>query len=375
MIKTLIWNIRSVKTQQGSINMQREHGFFIVALMEPFQKTIYIHRCRRRLGIEADIGKHIMLTFVYAKCSSLESPFTWWNGRPNEECIFKRLNRILVNLPFQNLFPDIEVEHLIRTGLDHAPLLMNYGEEAMKFVKPFMFLNFWTKHETFMEVVRQNWMADFIKNLLLMFKQKLKRVKIAISKWSKLTYGDIFKQFAIREDVVRIKEMLFEEEPIVENTIVLQQAQAELKKYLSIEEKYWKQKNLELCKFPAIDEVKSAVFALSGDSASGPGGFTGLFYQHCWDIVGEDIFRLPIELYGGAFLPKPVTHTNLVLLPKKPKVQTFSDLRPISLSNFINKVISSVLHDRLEKILPSLISANQPGFVKGRNIIENILLA
>lgn len=25
------------------------------------------------------------------------SPFTWWNGRDNEECIFKRLNIILVN--------------------------------------------------------------------------------------------------------------------------------------------------------------------------------------------------------------------------------------------------------------------------------------
>ncbi|XP_059301858.1 uncharacterized protein LOC132053773 [Lycium ferocissimum] len=49
-------------------------------------------------------------------------------------------------------------------------------------------------------------------------------------------------------------------------------------------------------------------------------------------------------------------------------------MRPISLSNFINKVISRVLHDRLESILPTLISSNQSGFVKGRNIFENILL-
>ncbi|XP_019257655.1 PREDICTED: uncharacterized protein LOC109235859 [Nicotiana attenuata] len=134
------------------------------------------------------------------------SPFTWCNGRPNEECIFKGLDRILVNLPFQTLFPTIEVEHLIRTGSDHAPLLMSCGQEAMKFVKPFKFLNFWAKHETFLDVVRQNWML------------------------------------AIREDVVRIKEMLFEEDPTIENRIVLQQAQAELKKYLSIEEQYWNQK-------------------------------------------------------------------------------------------------------------------------------------
>nr|XP_016461422.1 PREDICTED: uncharacterized protein LOC107784758 [Nicotiana tabacum] len=129
------------------------------------------------------------------------SPFTWWNGRSNEECIFKRLDRIFVNQQFNTIFPTIEVEHLIRTRSDHAPLLMNCGEDAAYF---------------------------------------LKRVKTTLSHWSKLTYGDIFKQLDIREDIVRIKEIMFEEEPIRENRIVLQQAQVELKSYLSIKEQYWK---------------------------------------------------------------------------------------------------------------------------------------
>ncbi|XP_059315792.1 secreted RxLR effector protein 78-like [Lycium ferocissimum] len=49
-------------------------------------------------------------------------------------------------------------------------------------------------------------------------------------------------------------------------------------------------------------------------------------------------------------------------------------MRPISLSNFINKVISRVVQNKLENVFPSLISANQSGFVKGRCIIENVLL-
>ncbi|XP_075107032.1 uncharacterized protein LOC142180014 [Nicotiana tabacum] len=209
----------------------------------------------------------------------------------------------------------------------------------MQFVKPFKFLNFWIKHDTFQDVVRQKWNG---------------------------------------EDIVRVKAILFEDEPTIENMIVLQIAQAELKKYLSIKEQFWKQKelistaavefssrqftqerdptnfdllnnvpsmvtmehNLYLCKFPTFEEVKKAVFTLSGDSASGPNGFTGLFYQYCWDIVGEDIFNMVQQFYRGALLPKSVTRTNLVLLPKKPNVKTFSDLRPISLSNFINKGIS-----------------------------------
>ncbi|XP_075088070.1 uncharacterized protein LOC142170146 [Nicotiana tabacum] len=78
--------------------------------------------------------------------------------------------------------------------------------------------------------------------------------------------------------------------------------------------------------------------------------------------------------FNGHELPKCLTHTNLVLLPKKKEVTIFSDLRPISLSNFSNKVISRVVHERLDKFLPSLISEEQLGFVKGRNIVENILL-
>ncbi|XP_070047248.1 uncharacterized protein [Nicotiana tomentosiformis] len=273
--------------------MQKEHNFFVIALMEPFQKADHIQRYKRRLNMETaffkfewedmiffytvvewelvmettqqvtvkvlhhELGQHIMMTFVYAKCSSLErlelwdnlyyiasdmelpwlvggdfnvvlhedenigglpvhlpeyedfafcvnscglfdqgckgSPFTWWNGRPNAECIFKRLDRIFVNFPFQNMMPTIEVGHLIRTRSDHAPLLMTYGEQVTNLVKLFKFLNFWTKHATFMDVVRQNWNVDFIGDPFLMFKHKLKKVKIALSKWSRDTFGDIFK--------------------------------------------------------------------------------------------------------------------------------------------------------------------------------------
>ncbi|WMV19415.1 hypothetical protein MTR67_012800 [Solanum verrucosum] len=126
------------------------------------------------------------------------------------------------------------------------------------------------------------------------------------------------------------------------------------------------------------EDVKKVVFRLNGDSSSGPDGLTGRFFQVCWDIVGYDIIRMVQEFFAGNTLPKSITHTNSTLIPKKDNVQTFSDMRPISLSNFVNKVLSrinKIIHDRLENILPNLISSNQSAFVKGRSIIENVLLA
>ncbi|XP_075095079.1 uncharacterized protein LOC142173397 [Nicotiana tabacum] len=425
--------------------------------MEPFQKKGLIDRYRRRLNMETayaningkiwllfdvvvewelvedteqqvtvrvfhhDLRQHMMMTFVYAKCSAIERLELWdhlyylasdmelpWLVGGDFNVVLHEDEKI-GGLP--NMLPTIEVQHLIRAGSDHAPLLMTSGVQTTNFVKPFRFLNFWTKHATFMDMVRQNWEADFIGDLFFMFKQNIKRVKAALSKWSREIFGDIFKQLAILEDIVRVKEMLFEEEPTTENRIVLQKAQSELNKYLNIEEQYWKKKagmtwfaegdrntsffhnhvngkrkKLQLKRIKSgsgvwIEDqeqlattVRAAIFELSGESASGPDGFTGLFYQTCWDVIGADIHNMMLHFYGGAALPKSITHTNLVLLPKKPRVETFSDLRPISLSNFVNKVLSRVLHDRLESFLPSLISPNQFGFVKGRSIFENIVL-
>lgn len=84
------------------------------------------------------------------------SKFTGWNGRIEEECIFKRLDRILSNEKMQDVFPSIEVEHLVRSGQDHTPIEVKFKVSTREVVKPFRFLNFWLKEDSFMEVVKQH---------------------------------------------------------------------------------------------------------------------------------------------------------------------------------------------------------------------------
>lgn len=74
-------------------------------------------------------------------------------------------------------------------------------------------------------------------------------------------------------------------------------------------------------------------------------------------------------------LPRFITHTNLVLLPKKKAMISYSDMRPIRLINFINKVFSRVIHESLVGYLPNLISNEQVGFVKGGSIVKNVLFS
>lgn len=77
--------------------------------------------------------------------------------------------------------------------------------------------------------------------------------------------------------------------------------------------------------------------------------------------------------FSGHILQKFITLTNLLLLSKKESVKVFSDLRSRSLSNFVNKIISRLVHEKVSKVVPMIISPNQTTFVKRRSsITENV---
>lgn len=135
------------------------------------------------------------------------------------------------------------------------------------------------------------------------------------------------------------------------------------------------EENKAMVRMPDTEEVKKAVFYLSGNSVTGPDGYIGKVFQKCWDIVTDNLFRAVKAFFYRYELPSSVTHTKLVLIPKKEVPNIFSDLRPINLSCFLNKIVPRVVHERILMVLPKIISPNQSEFVKGRSIVENILLA
>nr|XP_027067665.1 uncharacterized protein LOC113693307 [Coffea arabica] len=133
--------------------------------------------------------------------------------------------------------------------------------------------------------------------------------------------------------------------------------------------------NEQLQNIPSFEEVRQVVFAMDGDSAAGPNGFTSKFFTSSWDIIGRDVYRAVQSFFCGEELPRRVTATSIVLLAKVARPKCFFEFRPISLCNFVNKIFSKILAARLAPILPKIISANQSGFVWGRLISDNYLLA
>ena len=84
---------------------------------------------------------------------------------------------------------------------------------------------------------------------------------------------------------------------------------------------------------------------------------------------------LPKLFFNSGSLLKVLNQTFITLIPKIPNSEEVSHFRPISLCNVIYKIISKILANRLKPFMDSIITPYQNAFIKGRNIIDNILLA
>jgi Reverse transcriptase (RNA-dependent DNA polymerase) len=69
----------------------------------------------------------------------------------------------------------------------------------------------------------------------------------------------------------------------------------------------------------------------------------------------------------------PVNRAHIIFVPKVQSLQYVDDYRPISVINFLPKLISKVLANRLRKHLPHLISNRQTTFIQGHYIADNFL--
>lgn len=70
-----------------------------------------------------------------------------------------------------------------------------------------------------------------------------------------------------------------------------------------------------------------------------------------------------------------LNQTNICLIPKVESLQTVNQFLLISLCNFIYKIMIKVVVEILKHIMDKLVSPFQTGFVLGRSIHENIIIA
>ncbi len=83
-----------------------------------------------------------------------------------------------------------------------------------------------------------------------------------------------------------------------------------------------------------LQELNSTLDQMHPHKALGPDGYSPMFYQTYWSLVGQDVSQYLLQiLNGGDDFLEGLNDTHIVLILKVPKPHRALEFRPINLCN------------------------------------------
>ncbi|KAA3460632.1 Retrovirus-related Pol polyprotein LINE-1 [Gossypium australe] len=292
----------------------------------------------------------------------------------------------IVNDAWMATFPQSLVHHLTRIKSDHRPLLLITKPDILTPKgRPFRFLAGWTKHNNFSNFVKDKWeFKDNMTDSLINFTSLVKD-------WNRDVYGFLGnRKRSLMRSLNNIQKAL---EISTSNHLIKKEEEIRdvLENVLDHEDLLWRQKldnkvieffeklygeaptilritpnNGFPCLKPSEIILKRAIFDMAPLKAPGSDGYHALFFQSQWGILGNDVCQWVKGFFEGRPIEAKLNNTLIVLIPKKESPKDFSQYRPISLCFVLYKLVMKVIANRFKE---------QAGFIAGRNIIDNIILA
>ncbi|XP_059311009.1 uncharacterized protein LOC132062452 [Lycium ferocissimum] len=230
--------------------------------------------------------------------------------------------------------------------------------------------------------------AEFMANPLNLFHHKLKNVKTALATWSKVTFGNIFQEIETLKEMIKVHEIQFELQSTPTNRESLHKVQADLNRYLHLEEKFWKQKG-------GMNWFKDGDRNTTSFHAYVQGRRKRLQLKRIQNQEGnwlenqEEISQEAIRFFSAQFT-KDENPTDFEILDHIPQMifeEQSTSFGEIPSEDEVKRVVFSLNGESApgpnsftgifyqscwEIIIEDII--NMAGFVKGRSIAENVLL-
>lgn len=104
------------------------------------------------------------------------------------------------------------------------------------------------------------------------------------------------------------------------------------------------------------EEVLTAVKQMYSTKSPSPDDFLALFYQHYWNIVGQELMEACLNSLNNHMSISNWNNTFIALIPKVKNPRTVSDYRLISLCNVSYKIVTKAIANRLKGIMDLVIS-------------------
>ena len=121
------------------------------------------------------------------------------------------------------------------------------------------------------------------------------------------------------------------------------------------------------------EELHRTLQSMKSNKAPGCDGLTKEFYEVFWEPLQTEILMMYEVVLDQKKLAPSARKGVMSLIPKKGKdARYLKNLRPLTLLNIDYKLIAKLLADRMKRVLPKIIGPQQTGFMKNRNIQQNI---
>ena len=119
-----------------------------------------------------------------------------------------------------------------------------------------------------------------------------------------------------------------------------------------------------------LEETTEALKKLRNGSAPGSDGITIEFLKFFWNKLGKIVTNSFIESFNEGGLSGTQKRGIITLIHKGKELERdkLSNWRPITLTNSDYKILAKALAERLSSVIDKLISSDQVGYIKGRQI-------
>ena len=121
-------------------------------------------------------------------------------------------------------------------------------------------------------------------------------------------------------------------------------------------------------------EIEAVVRDSDGGKSPGPDGYNFAFVKEFWYLIKDDVRVFFDQFHANEVLPKGMLAYFVTLIPKVSSPLELKDCRPISLLGCLYKLLAKVLARRLSAVMNSIISPNQSVFLKGRHLVDGVLV-
>jgi mannosylglycoprotein endo-beta-mannosidase len=121
-------------------------------------------------------------------------------------------------------------------------------------------------------------------------------------------------------------------------------------------------------------EVKEVVFQMEHNKALGPDGFPAEFFQTFWEVIKVDLMNHFTDFHKGDLPIFSLNFGTITLLPKQKEATQIQQFRLICLLNVSFKIFTKVLTNRIALVAPKVIQPSQSTFMKGRNILDGVVI-